>query len=153
MASSRQVNLMCERAVAIEQQMGHRHACGDQHGFQRNLTPRAFSGRAPPSRQVGLSTRPRNRTALLPYAKRTGPASLRGNGQRREISHRRRDLARTGRDCLTGRSKSTQVFVSLSGMPDPTAPDPEYPFSGAQKDSRLLISAARVFTLETEIRS
>ena len=54
---------------------------------------------------------------------------------------------------LTGRSQSTKVFVSLSGLPDPAAPDPEYPFSGAQKDSSVLISAARVFTLKSVMRS
>ena len=40
--------------LAIEHGMGHRHACGDQHALQRNLSPDAFSSRAPPGRQVGL---------------------------------------------------------------------------------------------------
>ena len=40
--------------LAIEHRMGHRHACGDQHAFQRNLSPDAFSSRAPTGRQVGL---------------------------------------------------------------------------------------------------
>ena len=40
--------------LAIEHRMGHRHACGDQHALQRNLSPDAFSSRAPTGRQVGL---------------------------------------------------------------------------------------------------
>jgi hypothetical protein len=36
---------------------------------------------------------------------------------------------------------------------DEAAPDPQYPGSGAQGDSRVLIPAARVITLKTGMRS
>jgi hypothetical protein len=43
--------------------------------------------------------------------------------------------------------------ASLSTLPGSTAPDPEYPLSSVQNDSRVLIPTSRVCALKVEIRS
>jgi len=58
-------------------------------------------------------------------------------------------------DCLTTRSKSTKVFVSLAFRPCPIQPRPivNMCFSGIQKDSRVPDPSACVFTLKTGMRA
>src|SRR5260370_29552083 len=53
--------------LAFEHRMGYRHACGDQHALQRNLSPDAFSSRAQHHEQVGLGVEghPHQRIQLM----------------------------------------------------------------------------------------
>jgi hypothetical protein len=65
----------------------------------------------------------------------------------------KRILRRWGEKAELGWRGLNFVVTGSQEQREGAKPDPEHPDSGAQKDSRVLIPAARVITLKTEIRA